>query len=217
MPRVDLHARGKVRDIFEAGPDLLMVATDRISAFDVVLPQTIPDKGRVLTGLSLFWFERTSGIVRNHLISSEATSFPETFRQDTDSLAVRAMLVRRTQVVPIECVDRGYLAGSGWKEYRESGRLCGIGLPRELTESDRLPEPIFTPATKEVTGHDVNITLEDMADRVGRGLAERLKELTLSLYELAAGQALARGIVVADTKFEFGFAEGELILIAEMR
>jgi len=216
MPRVDLHARGKVRDIFEAGPDLLMVATDRISAFDVVLPQTIPDKGRVLTGLSLFWCERTSGIVRNHLISSEATSFPEPFRQDTDWLAGRAMLVRRAQVVPIECVARGYLAGSGWKEYRESGRVCGIGLPRGLTESDRLPEPIFTPATKEVTGHDVNITLEEMADRVGRGLAERLKELTLSLYELAAGQALARGIVVADTKFEFGFAEGDLILIDEV-
>ena len=216
MPRVDLHARGKVRDIFEAGPDLLMVATDRISAFDVVLPQTIPDKGRVLTGLSLFWFERTSGIVRNHLISSEATSFPEPFRQDTDWLAGRAMLVRRAQVVPIECVARGYLAGSGWKEYRETGRVCGIGLPRGLTESDRLPEPIFTPATKEVTGHDVNITLEEMADRVGRGLAERLKELTLSLYELAAGQALARGIVVADTKFEFGFAEGDLILIDEV-
>jgi phosphoribosylaminoimidazole-succinocarboxamide synthase len=216
MPRVDLHARGKVRDIFEAGPDLLMVATDRISAFDVVLPQPIPDKGRVLTGLSLFWFERTSGIVRNHLISSEATSFPEPFRQDTDWLAGRAMLVRRAQVVPIECVARGYLAGSGWKEYRESGRVCGIGLPRGLTESDRLPEPIFTPATKEVTGHDVNITLEEMADRVGRGLAERLKELTLSLYELAAEQALARGIVVADTKFEFGFAGGELILIDEV-
>ena len=213
----ELAARGKVRDLYEVGEDeLLLVATDRISAFDVVLPDPIPEKGRVLTGLSLFWFERTSGIVRNHLISSEATSFPEPFRQDTDWLAGRAMLVRRAQVVPIECVARGYLAGSGWKEYRESGRVCGIGLPRGLTESDRLPEPIFTPATKEVTGHDVNITLEEMADRVGRGLAERLKELTLSLYELAAGQALARGIVVADTKFEFGFAEGDLILIDEV-
>jgi phosphoribosylaminoimidazole-succinocarboxamide synthase len=213
---VDLHARGKVRDIFEAGADLMMVATDRISAFDVVLPQAIPDKGRVLSGLSLYWFERTRHLVANHLISAEAAAFPEPFGEDREWLAGRAMLVRRAEVVPIECVARGYLSGSGWKEYRTSGRVCGIDLPQGLVESDRLPEPIFTPATKEATGHDINISLEEMADRVGRGLAERLRELTLSLYEFAAAHALERGIVLADTKFELGFAGGELILIDEV-
>src|SRR5437773_494835 len=215
MPRADLHARGKVRDIFEAGPDLMMVATDRISAFDVVLPQPIPDKGRVLTGLSLYWFEKTEHLAANHLISADVTAFPEPFAEDGDWLAGRAMLVRRAQVVPIECVARGYLSGSGWKEYKGGGSVCGIELPPGLVEADRLPEPIFTPATKEATGHDINISLEEMAGRVGRGLAERLKELTLTLYEFAAAHALERGIVVADTKFEFGFAGGELILVDE--
>ena len=216
MPRADLHARGKVRDIFEAGDDLLMVATDRISAFDVVLPQAIPDKGRVLTGLSLYWFDRTSHLVANHLVTADASAFPEPFGDDREWLAGRAMQVRRAEVVPIECVARGYLSGSGWKEYRESGRVCGVALPTGLVESDRLPEPIFTPATKEATGHDINISLNEMAERVGRGLAERLKELTLTLYEFAAARALERGIVLADTKFEFGFAEGELLLIDEV-
>ena len=216
MPRADLHARGKVRDIFEAGDDLLMVATDRISAFDVVLPQAIPDKGRVLTGLSLYWFDRTSHLVANHLITTDASAFPEPFGDDREWLAGRAMQVRRAEVVPIECVARGYLSGSGWKEYRASGRVCGVALPTGLVESDRLPEPIFTPATKEATGHDINISLDEMAERVGRGLAERLKELTLTLYEFAAARALERGIVLADTKFEFGFAEGELLLIDEV-
>jgi len=215
MALSDLHAQGKVRDIFEVGGDLLMVATDRISAFDVVLPQPIPDKGRVLTGLSLYWFERTGHLVSNHLISAAVATFPEPFAGRPE-LAGRAMVVRRAQVVPIECVARGYLSGSGWKEYREKGLVCGVGLPAGLVESDRLPEPIFTPATKEATGHDVNISLDDMADRVGRGLAERLRELTLSLYEFAAGHALERGIILADTKFEFGFADGELILIDEV-
>src|SRR5438034_4404687 len=215
MPRAGLHAGGKVRDIFEAGDDLLMVATDRISAFDVVLPQPIPDKGRVLTGLSLYWFERTSHLVANHVVTAEAGKFPDPFGDDREWLAGRAMLVRRARVVPIECVARGYLSGSGWKEYRQTGRVCGVALPRGLVESDRLPEPIFTPATKEATGHDVNISLEETAERVGRGLAERLKELTLSLYEFAAARAWERGIVLADTKFEFGFAGGELILVDE--
>jgi phosphoribosylaminoimidazole-succinocarboxamide synthase len=216
MALAELHAQGKVRDIFEAGPDhLMMVATDRISAFDVVLPQPIPAKGQVLTGLSLYWFERTRHIVPNHVISADASSFPEPFAADAGELASRAMLVKRAKVVPIECVARGYLSGSGWKEYRESGRVCGIELPEGLVESDRLPEPIFTPATKEATGHDVNISLDGMAERVGWGLAERLKELTLALYEFAAAHALERGIVLADTKFEFGFADGELILIDE--
>jgi phosphoribosylaminoimidazole-succinocarboxamide synthase len=215
MTLADLHARGKVRDIYEAGDDLLMVATDRVSAFDVVLPTPIPGKGQVLTGLSLHWFEQTGGIVANHVITADARSFPAPFSSMQAELAGRSMLVRRAQVVPIECVARGYLSGSGWKEYRAMGRVCGIPLPDGLVESDRLPEPIFTPATKEASGHDVNISLEEMADRVGRGLAERLKELTLSLYAFAAQRALERGIVLADTKFEFGFAGGELILIDE--
>jgi phosphoribosylaminoimidazole-succinocarboxamide synthase len=215
MALADLHAQGKVRDIFEAGPDLLMVATNRISAFDVVLPQPIPSKGQVLTGLSLYWFERTKHIVPNHLRTADVAQFPEPFASEVAELAGRAMLVRRADVVPIECVARGYLSGSGWKEYWQSGSVCGVQLPSALRESDRLPEPIFTPATKESTGHDVNISLEEMAERVGRGLAERLKEITLALYEFAAAHALERGIVLADTKFEFGFAGGELILIDE--
>ncbi len=215
MALADLHARGKVRDIFEAGPDLLMVATDRISAFDVVLPQDIPGKGQVLTGLSLYWFEQTKDLVANHLITADVAAFPAPFSGRRD-LSGRAMLVKRAKVVPIECVARGYLSGSGWKEYTKDGTVCGIPLPSGLTESERLPEPIFTPATKEATGHDVNITIDEMAERVGRGLAERLKELTLGLYEFAASHLEQRGIILADTKFEFGFAEGELILIDEV-
>jgi phosphoribosylaminoimidazole-succinocarboxamide synthase len=216
VANVRLHARGKVRDIFEAGPDLLLVATDRISAYDVVLPHPIPDKGRVLTGLSLYWFAKTAHLVSNHLITTDVGRFPEPFAEDAKWLAGRSMLVRRAEVIPIECVARGYLSGSGWKEYRAGGRVCGIQLPPGLVESDRLPEPIFTPATKEATGHDVNISLEETADRIGEGLAERLKELTLTLYEFAAEHALERGIVLADTKFEFGFAGGDLILIDEV-
>ena len=215
MAIADLHARGKVRDIFQAGPDLLMVATDRISAFDVVLPQDIPGKGQVLTGLSLYWFDRTKELVANHLITAENGAFPAPFAGRRD-LAGRAMLVKRADVVPIECVARGYLSGSGWKEYTKAGTVCGISLPPGLTESERLPEPIFTPATKEATGHDVNITIDEMAERVGRGLSERLKELTLGLYEFAASHLEERGIILADTKFEFGFADGELILIDEV-
>ena len=215
MAIADLHARGKVRDIFQAGPDLLMVATDRISAFDVVLPQDIPGKGQVLTGLSLYWFDRTKELVANHLITAENGAFPAPFAGRHD-LAGRAMLVKRADVVPIECVARGYLSGSGWKEYTKAGTVCGISLPPGLTESERLPEPIFTPATKEATGHDVNITIDEMAERVGRGLSERLKELTLGLYEFAASHLEERGIILADTKFEFGFADGELILIDEV-
>ena len=214
MP-VELHAQGKVRDIFEAGRDLMMVATDRISAFDVVLPTPIPGKGQVLTGLSLHWFELTQHIVPNHLLTADIEKFPRPFIDDV-GLAARSMLVKRARVVPIECVARGYLSGSGWKEYRQNGRVCGIELPAGLVESDRLPEPIFTPATKEANGHDINISLEEMADRVGRGLAERLKELTLGVYEFAAAHARERGIILADTKLEFGFADGELILIDEV-
>ena len=214
MP-VELHARGKVRDVFEAGEHLMMVATDRISAFDVVLPTAIPGKGQVLTGLSLHWFELTKHLVANHLLTADMAAFPPPFTDDL-GLAGRAMLVRRAKVVPIECVARGYLSGSGWKEYREHGSVCGIALPAGLTESDRLPEPIFTPSTKEATGHDQNISFDETAERIGRGLAERLKELTLGVYEFAAAHALERGIILADTKFEFGFSDGELILIDEV-
>ncbi len=216
MRVADLHARGKVRDIFAAGEDLVMVATDRISAFDVVLPQAIPTKGQVLTGLSLYWFDRTTSIVANHVITADVATFPEPFPEHGEELAGRAMLVRRAKMIPLECVARGYLSGSGWKEYRESGRVCGIELPPGMVESDRLPEPIFTPATKAETGHDLNITLEQAAEMVGRGLAQKLKEATLSLYEFGAAHALERGIILADTKFELGFVDGELILCDEV-
>jgi phosphoribosylaminoimidazole-succinocarboxamide synthase len=212
----DLHARGKVRDIYEAGPDaLLMVASDRVSAFDVVLPTPIPDKGRVLTGLSIFWFDRTADLIGNHLISADARTFPERF-DDRDGLAGRAMLVRRATVVPVECVARGYLSGSGWSQYRRDQAICGVALPSGLVESDRLPEPIFTPTTKAAEGHDLPLTLEETAELVGEGLAQRLKELTLLIYERAAAIALERGVILADTKFEFGFCDEELILIDEV-
>ena len=212
----ELHARGKVRDIYEAGDNLLMVASDRISAFDVILPTAIPDKGRVLTGLSLFWFARTADLVPNHLLTADVDEFPESFGEHREELAGRAMLVKRAQVVPVECVARGYLSGSGWKEYQKSGAVCGVPLPRGLAESDRLPEPIFTPSTKATEGHDENITLEQASELVGEGLAQRLKELTLSLYEFGVDLASERGIILADTKFEFGFVDGELILVDEV-
>jgi phosphoribosylaminoimidazole-succinocarboxamide synthase len=211
-----LHARGKVRDVYEAGDDhLLLVASDRISAFDVVLPNPIPDKGRVLTGLSLFWFAQTEELVPNHLVTAERWRFPAPFDAET-SLSGRAMLVRRAQVIPVECVARGYLSGSGWAQYRETGAVCGVTLPGGLGESDRLPEPIFTPTTKATEGHDLPLTFDETVDLVGRGLAGRLRELTVAVYERLAGIALERGIILADTKFEFGFADGELTLIDEV-
>ncbi len=209
-----LRARGKVRDIYEAGDDrLLIVATDRISAFDAVLPTPIPDKGRVLTGLSVFWFGRTADLVGNHLVSADPRDLPDDSGAD---LAGRAMLVKRADVVPVECVARGYLSGSGWRQYATERTVCGVALPPGLVESDRLPEPIFTPTTKASAGHDMPLTPGETADLVGVGLAERLKELTLTIYERAAAIALDRGIILADTKFEFGFCEGELIMIDEV-
>ena len=211
-----LVARGKVRDVYEAGDDaLLLVATDRISAFDVVLPDTIPDKGRVLTGLSLHWFDRSADLVGNHVLSSDRADLPAPFA-DEPSLAGRALLVRRADVVPLECVARGYLSGSGWSQYRETGAVCGVPLPPGLVESDRLSEAIFTPTTKAAQGHDLPLTPDEAADLVGRGLYERLKELTLALYERLATTALERGVIVADTKLELGFAGGELILVDEV-
>jgi phosphoribosylaminoimidazole-succinocarboxamide synthase len=211
-------ARGKVRDIFDAGEGrLLLVATDRISAFDVILPQPIPDKGRVLTACSLHWFEQVADLVPGHLVSADRASFPAPFDADRD-LAGRAMLVREARVIPMECVVRGYLAGSGWTQYRSGGQVCGIALPDGLTVSAKLPEPIFTPTTKADEGHDLPLTPDEARDHVGVGLYERLREVSVAVYERIAAAALARGIIVADTKFEFGFdaENGDLTLIDEV-
>jgi len=206
-------ARGKVRDIYDLGDRLLIVATDRLSAFDVVMPTPIPDKGRVLTQLSLFWFQLLRDVIPNHVLSS--TNFPAPFDKHANDLAGRSMLVRKTQPLPIECVARGYLSGSGWKEYRTTGRVCGIPLPAGLQESDRLPEPIFTPATKATSGHDENISFERVGNLIGKDLADKVRSITLEIYRRAAAYAEPRGILVADTKFEFGLLNDELIWIDE--
>jgi phosphoribosylaminoimidazole-succinocarboxamide synthase len=210
---VRLRGRGKVRDIYDLGDTLLIVATDRLSAFDVVLPTPIPDKGRVLTQLSVFWFETLRDVVPHHVLS--ATDFPAELAPHAGQLRGRAMLVRKTEPVPIECVVRGYLSGSGWKEYKANGRVCGIPLPVGLCESEKLPEPIFTPSTKAQTGHDENITFEETANRVGHDLALRLRDVSLEIYRRAAAYAAERGILIADTKFEFGLAGNELVWIDE--
>ena len=217
------HSQGKVRDIYTFPEDptgLLIVATDRISAFDYVLGSGIPDKGKVLTQLSAFWFGETSDIVSNHMRSTRPEDYPETARVHADVLRGRSMWVRRTEPFPIECVARGYLSGSGWKEYQQSGSVCGIRLPEGLRESDRLPEPIFTPATKAATGHDVNISEEEAGKLVGQDAIQKLRQLTLRLYSRGAAHAEHRGIIVADTKFEFGRlmegpGKGDIILIDE--
>ena len=196
--------QGKVRDIYDFGERLLIVATDRISAFDYVLGSGIPDKGKVLTQISAFWFERTRSIVANHVLSTDAASFPGEARRSAKLLQGRSMLVARTEPLPIECVARGYLSGSGWKDYVETGKVCGIRLPNGMKESGRLPEPIFTPATKAQSGHDINISEKDAADLVGKRVLERVRDLTLRLYSEGAAHAESCGIIVADTKFEFG-------------
>jgi phosphoribosylaminoimidazole-succinocarboxamide synthase len=206
-------ARGKVRDIYDLGDRLLIVATDRLSAFDVVMPTPIPDKGRVLTQLSLFWFNLLKDIIPHHVIS--ATDFPAPFDQFTDELAGRSMVVKKTQPLPVECVARGYVSGSGWKDYKATGKICGISLPPGLRESDRLPQVIFTPATKAATGHDENISFERAAEIIGRDLAEKVRATTIEIYLRAAAYAEPRGILLADTKFEFGLLNGELIWIDE--
>lgn len=206
-------ARGKVRDIYDLGDRLLIVATDRLSAFDVVMPTPIPDKGRVLTQLSLFWFNLLRGLIPNHVLS--ATEFPAPFDRYAEDLAGRSMLVRKTQPLPIECVARGYLSGSGWKEYQSTGKVCGIPLPSGLKESSKLPEPIFTPATKATSGHDENISFERAAEMIGKPLAEKVRSITLEIYRRAAAYAEPRGILLADTKFEFGLLNSELIWIDE--
>jgi phosphoribosylaminoimidazole-succinocarboxamide synthase len=209
--------RGKVRDVYDLGEYLLIVATDRISAFDCVMPNGIPGKGKILTGLSLFWFDLFGRQFENHLIESDADQLPAHLRGFADQLRGRVMFTVKADVIPIECVARGFLAGSGWKEYQQRGTVCGVRLPAGLRQCDRLPEPIFTPATKEISGHDVNIPFEEAARRVGAHVMEELRDRTLTLYARAAEYAAGRGILVADTKFEFGqLPDGRLILIDEM-
>ena len=212
-----LVRRGKVRDVYAVDDALVMIATDRISAFDYVLGSGIPDKGRVLTQLSAFWFNRTRHLVPNHLLSTEVATYPAAARQYAEMLEGRSMLVRRTTPLQIECVARGYLSGSGWKDYQATGELCGVPLPAGLRESDRLPEPLFTPATKAASGHDENISESQAAAVVGGELLTRLKRLTLALYAFGVDHAASCGIILADTKFEFGLTDaGELLLIDEM-
>ena len=211
---IPLKARGKVRDIYDLGDSLLLVASDRLSAFDYVLPTAIPDKGKVLSQTAAFWFERTKDQIPNHVISTDVREFPERLRPHTAVLAGRSTLARKLDMLPVECVARGYLAGSGWKEYREQGTVCGIELPPGLRESDRLPEPIFTPATKAESGHDENIPFSRTEEIVGPEIAAKLRELTLRIYAAAADYARGRGIIIADTKFEFGL-EGDRLVLAD--
>jgi phosphoribosylaminoimidazole-succinocarboxamide synthase len=214
---LELYASGKVRDLYRVDNErLLFVATDRISAFDYVLATGIPGKGKVLTQLSLFWFDLLKDIVPNHLLTADVTRYPANLRPYGDQLRGRSMLVMRADMIAVECVVRGYLSGSGWKEYQQSGKVCGIELPRGLRESEKLPHPIFTPATKAVSGHDENISFEEMCRRVGPKLSDALRELSLKIYEKAAQHAAARGIIIADSKFEFGRTPAGLVLADEV-
>jgi phosphoribosylaminoimidazole-succinocarboxamide synthase len=209
--------RGKVRDVYDLGDQLLIIATDRISAYDVIMPNGIPDKGKILTALSLFWFEKYGRQFENHLIAARMRDFPAELRKFSEQIQGRSMLVKKASVVPIECVARGYLAGSGWKEYHRAHTVCGIPLPHGLHQCDKLPAPIFTPATKEESGHDINISFEDMVNRVGVETATQLRDRTLALYTTAATYAASKGVIIADTKFEFGqLPDGRLILIDEV-
>ena len=212
FPGIERHARGKVRDVYRIDGKLLIVATDRISAFDYILPTGIPDKGRVLTQLSIFWFDFLKDLTPTHFLTANVSEYPEPLIPFREQLDGRSMLVKRAEMVEIECVARGYISGSGWKEYKQDGTVCGIRLPAGMKESEKLPEPIFTPATKAQTGHDENISFEQTASLIGTDLATRLRDLTLAIYSRAARYAESRGILIADTKFEFGFVDGELVL-----
>jgi phosphoribosylaminoimidazole-succinocarboxamide synthase len=216
LPGIEKIASGKVRDIYSVGDNLLIVATDRISAFDCILPQGIPDKGRVLTQMSLFWFDYLHGVVPNHVITADTKAFPAALRPFGEQLEGRSMLVKRCRMEPIECVARGYIAGSGWKDYLKTGAICGITLPPGLRESDRLPEPIFTPATKAESGHDENVTYEAACQAVGQDTVALLRDLTLRVYSKASAYAQSRGIILADTKFEFGWFDHQLLLADEV-
>jgi phosphoribosylaminoimidazole-succinocarboxamide synthase len=212
LPGVERYARGKVRDVYQIDGRLLIVATDRISAFDYILGTGIPDKGKVLTQLSIFWFDFLRDISPNHFLTAQLADYPDPLPRFRDQLEGRSMLVQRARMVEIECVARGYLSGSGWKEYRDHGTVCGIQLPAGLRESDKLPEPIFTPSTKAQTGHDENVPFSRVCSLVGVDLAERLRHLTLALYSRAARYAETKGVIIADTKFEFGFVGDQLVL-----
>lgn len=208
--------RGKVRDIYDLGETFLMVASDRISAFDVIMPEPVPDKGKILNQISLFWFNEMASLVPNHVISGDVGDFPETCRPYEDTLKNRSMLVKKTKPLSIECVVRGYLSGSGWKSYQKTQSVCGIGLPAGLSESDKLPEPIFTPSTKEEVGHDINIDFDEACNRIGAENAKKVRDLSLAIYEKGSRLALEKGIIIADTKFEFGIVDDEVILIDEV-
>ncbi|MGH9614701.1 MAG: phosphoribosylaminoimidazolesuccinocarboxamide synthase [Bryobacteraceae bacterium] len=216
MPGLDLHARGKVRDVYASGEYLVIVATDRLSAFDCILPTPIPDKGRVLTQMTLFWLDLLRDLTPNHFVTANVDEYPIAFRPFRDQLEGRSMLVHRAKMIEAECVARGYLSGSGWKDYKRTGAICGIALPAGLRESDRLPQPVFTPATKAQTGHDENISFEDVSRAIGMELAEKIRDLTLAIYAKASGYARTRGIILADTKFEFGFLGRRLVLADEV-
>ena len=214
---IQLLKRGKVRDIYDLGDRILMVATDRISAFDVVMPDIIPEKGKILTQISLFWFRVMESICANHVITSNVEEYPEVCKPYAEILEGRSMLVKKTNPLPVECVVRGYISGSGWKSYQKSGQVCGIKLQEGLKESEKLPEPIFTPSTKEEMGlHDINISFDEAVERIGIETAERVKELSISIYKKGAEIADEKGIIIADTKFEFGMIDNELILIDEI-
>ncbi len=217
IPKAKLIKRGKVRDIYEVDGYLLILATDRISAFDVVLPNPIPYKGYVLNQISVFWFKFLKDIVENHFITDDVNLFPEVFKESYDQVVYRSMLVKKTKPLPVECIVRGYISGSAWKDYKRSGSVCGVKLPEGLRESDKLNEPIFTPSTKAETGHDENITFEKVVDLIGKELAEKVRDLSLEIYSKAERYARERGIIIADTKFEFGLDENDnLILIDEV-
>jgi phosphoribosylaminoimidazole-succinocarboxamide synthase len=217
FPELQLLKRGKVRDVYDLDEHLLMVATDRISAFDVVMPDPVPDKGKILTQISLFWFDIMQPLVQNHVIARDVEQYPPVCRPYADVLQDRSMLVKKAEPLPIECIVRGYISGSGWKEYCETGAVCGISLPKGLKESEQLPEPIFTPSTKADLGeHDINIDFAEAARLIGQPLAEKIRNLSLAIYKKGADLADDRGIIIADTKFEFGQIDDEIILIDEI-
>jgi len=208
--------RGKVRDVYDLGDKLLIVASDRLSAFDVVLPTGIPDKGKVLTKLSIFWFRQIEGIVKNHILQVDVEKYPDVLKQYRDDLRDRSMLVKKAKVIPIECVVRGYLSGSGWNDYKKTGTICGMKLPEGLVESAKLEHPIFTPTTKAEEGHDMNISFEELVGIVGENLAKKLRELSIKVYEKGCEIAESKGIIIADTKFEFGVVDDEIIIVDEI-
>jgi phosphoribosylaminoimidazole-succinocarboxamide synthase len=216
LPNLKLFKQGKVRDIYEINDNLLIITTDRVSTFDIVLQDGIPDRGKVLTQLSCFWFDFFKDIVKNHLISADINKFPKDLQKHRAVLDKRTMLVKKCQPIKVECVARGYLAGSGWKEYQKNGTVCGIKLPRGLAESAKLPETLFTPTTKAESGHDTSLTIQETVNMVGKELTDKLQNLTIKIYEQARGYAETKGIIIADTKFEFGILDKDLVIIDEM-